>query len=266
MTPQPVQEQSKPLISSQLAPTPQVLSQPELKLQFGRLNATRRRIAVTVDPGLLTRVWQKEYRVLTTCLGGLIAPSISEDEYIRMSRTLLLKRLQDIQEYQTGIRPDGTIRMARGLEIPQPSAELLYALGPYFCDVNGRQYFTTYPPTPTQTPPNWYTLDPTILGNYRLLMDQVRSRYRTVLFPKSSECIGQPLMFTVGKEENGMKTVRASINVPTPADGFLRFVHEEFYTNGVPNFNTCDLIMTETLFIDDVVDKYVRSYVISVHG
>lgn len=245
---------------------PTLLNQPELKLQFGRLNSTKRRIETNIDPGAFSRVFIAEYRALVHTLGGLIAPVITEDEYVRMSRTLVLKRLQDVYEYQTGLKSPDALRMARALVVPMPTAELLYSFGPYFCDVNGRQYNLSYPPAPPQAPPNWYTLDPTILSNYRLLMDQVKNRYMTTSFPKMSDVTGQPTMFTVGLEVNGLKTIRASINVPTPADAFLRFVHEEYYTNVVPVFNNCDLVMTETLFVEDVISAYVRSYVTNVHG
>jgi len=257
----PAAQPAQPPKMTNNAPTsltqPVLLSQPELKLQFGLLNATRRRINVTVNPALLPRVWIKEYQVMVNCLGGLIAPAITQEDYVRMSRTILLRRLQDIVEYQTGVRPDNAIRMARSLETPQPLAELLFALGPYFADVNGRQYNLVYAPAPPQNPPPWYTLDPAILGNYRPLIDQVKHRFRTASFPKSNDINGQPLMFTVGREQNGMKSVRASNNVPKPSDGFLRFVHEEFFADNVPNYDDCDLIMTNTLFISDVVDAYV---------
>lgn len=261
---QPAPPPSTPQSTSNFQPA--LLSRPELKLQFGRLNSTRRRITVNINPGLFERVFRTEYRVLVQTLGGLIAPTITEDEYLRMSRTLVLKRLQDIVEFQSGIRPADAIRMARAVEVPMPTAELLYSLGPYFCDVNGKQYQLSYTPAPANNPPNWYTLDPAILSNYKLLMDQVTNRYMKTSFPKMSDITGQPTMFTVGLEQDGLKTIRASLNVPTPADAFLRFVHEEYYTNVVPVFQDCDLVMTETLYVNDVIPTYVRSYVINIHG
>lgn len=263
--------QPPPATHPQTSATPgsqiKLLSQPELKLQFGRLNSTRRRITWQVDPAALTRVFQKEFRVLVNCLGGLIAPAITEDQYLQMTRTLVLKRLQDISEYQTGIRPNPCLAMSRSLNIPQPLGELLYALGPYYSNVHGRDYYPVAPARPAAAVPAWMNLDANILSDYRLLMDQVKSRYQTVPFPKMSDMNGQPLIFTISSEANDMNTVRASINTPQPSDAFLRFVHEtDFIATNAPTFNHCDLIMTETLFIEDVVDNYVRSYVMSVHG
>lgn len=40
--------------------------------------------------------------------------------YIKIVRTLLLKRLQDLVEMETGIRPENPIRISRSLSLPQP--------------------------------------------------------------------------------------------------------------------------------------------------
>lgn len=243
---------------------PAVLNRAEMKLQFGWMNSTRRRVQIHVDPGVLTRVATNEYQILSNTMGAVLQPEITEEQYVRMIRTLTYKRLTDIVEFQTGVRPAGALQMARHFDVPAPSSELLYALGPYKCDLNGRVYHT-YPIAIPAPVPQWAQLDQNIIASYRLFMDQVKGRYQLNPFPKPTECDGQPLMFTVGQEANGLKQIRAALNVPNPSDGFLRFVHEEFYTDVVPVFNNCDLIMTEQLFVDDVVDAYVKSYVTSVH-
>lgn len=245
---------------------PALLALPELRLQFGRLNSTRARVNVTIDPAALSRVFTAEYDAASSTLAGFIAPGLNLNQYIQMSRTLVLKRLMDIHEYQTGTRPNAVIQLARGFDIPRPTAELLYALGPYFCPVNGKQYHLTYPAAPQVNPPAWYALDNDILRNYRLFVDQIRERYDTLAFPKMSDMNGQPLMLTRGAEANNMKSVRASLNLPTPADAFLRFVHEdEMIADNVPDFDDCALQMTETLYTSDVITRYTRSYVKGIH-
>lgn len=267
-------EQAAPVVAPPQAPQagpaiardPEILAIPELRLQFGRLNSTRTRVNVNINPGQLERVYQAEYLTAVSTLGGLIAVDITPDQYIRMSRTILLKRLMDIHEYQTGVRPNPVLQFARGFDVLRPSAELLYALGPYFCETNGKQYHLTYPPPPQVDPPNWYTFDGPIYQNYRLFVDQVRQRYDTLSFPKMSDMNGHPLMFTRGQEANDLKSVRASINIPRPSDALLRFVHEDgFITNNVPEFNDCSLIMTEQLYTQDLITRYVRSYVRGVN-
>lgn len=247
---------------------PGLLSFPELRLQFGRLNSTHRRFDVLVQPGQLDRVFRAEYNAAANTLGGILAPGHTADEHVRMCKTFVLKRLMDIHEFQTGRRPANVLNLARGFNVLRPLGDLLYALGPYFCELNGKKYNLTYTPIPLQNPPNWYAIDDGILAHYQLLVDQCTNRYDTVPFPKMSEMFGQPLMFTVAQTANELRQVRASLNVPTPADAFLRFVHEDglFGNANIPAFDDCDLIMTETLSVDDVVNRYVRSYTKSVHG
>lgn len=257
---------AKPVIVSTTNMTqPLVLTRTEMKLQFGWMNSTRRRINIHVNPGALERVASAEYQAIANTFGPVLQPDLTEEQYIRMIRTLTYKRLTDIVEFQTGIRPAGALQLARHFDVPAPSSELLYALGPYKCDLNGRMYHT-YPVVLPVPAPDWTQPDQAIIASYRLFMDQAKGRYQLNPFPKPTECNGQPLMFTVGQELNDLKQIRASLNIPQPSDAFIRFVHEEMYTDHVPVFNDCDLIMTENLFINDVVDAYVKSYITSIHA
>lgn len=246
--------------------TPLVLRIPDMTLQFGRLNSTRRRVIVIVDPSLLERVLDEMYTAMTATLNGFAVPFITRENFIRMCRTLIAKRLQDIMEWQNGIRPANLIQIVRVIDVPQPLAELLYSFGPYFCQLNGKQYYYGLIPRPDVHPPNWWQLDPVIVSNYRYFIDQCRTRYMISPFPKMSDMIGQPIMLTARHEDHNMSQVRAYLNCATPADGFLRFVHEEFYTNLPFTYDDCDLIMTPQLYTVDVINAYVRSYIIEVHG
>lgn len=67
----------------------------------------RRRITtLDVNPGNLLWVLTRTYQVMTASLGGMIDPPI--DQNGRMCRTLVLRRLQDIVEGTTGVRPDNS--------------------------------------------------------------------------------------------------------------------------------------------------------------
>lgn len=246
--------------------TPIVLKEPDLVLQFGRLNSTRRRVTVTVDPGKISRVIEATYQAMELTLGGMLVPSITMENFTRVIRTLIVKRLQDILEYQNGVRPTGALALARVLDVPQPIGELLYNMGPYYCQLNGKQYYYDLVAKPNADVPTWWTIDPTLLGKYRLFIDQCRSRYMILSFPRMTEMDGKPLMLVAREEANDMTTVKAYLNCAQPSDGFIRFVHEEFFTDLPFTYNDCDLIMTPTLYTMDVVNLYVRSYIILVHG
>ncbi|KAG5871783.1 hypothetical protein JTB14_023467 [Gonioctena quinquepunctata] len=92
------------------------------------------------------------------------------------------------------------------------------------------------------------------------------SRYRQCPFPKMSDLTGQPLMFCCKFEADNQCQILAPGPVPTPADAFLRFVHEEFFVAAPFAVANCEYYLTERLYVDDVVNAYVSSYVLSVHG
>lgn len=201
---------------------------------------------------------------MAVTLGGVLVPPILREEFLRVTRTIILKRLQDIEEYETGQQPQNALRLARVLDVPRPIGELLYALGPYYCDLNGKQYQILPVARPAENIPDWFTVDVNLLTTYRLYIDMCRDRYSMVTYPRMTEMLGQPLMLTAKHEADDLGTVRAYLNCAQPSDGFLRFVHEEFFVEPPFAYNDCDLAMTQTLFITDVVNAYVRSYILTV--
>ncbi|KAG5871784.1 hypothetical protein JTB14_023468 [Gonioctena quinquepunctata] len=129
-----------------------ILSDPELKLQFGRLMSRRRVVTLDVNPGGLTRVITRVYQTMVRSFGGVLDAPIEQAPFLQMVRTLILKRLQDLVEGATGIRPDNPIRIARTLPVPQPIGELLYSLGTYYAQWNGIRYELR--PSPAPPPQN----------------------------------------------------------------------------------------------------------------
>lgn len=242
-----------------------ILSNPELKLQFGRMMSRRRTVTLDVNPELIMRVITTTYQQMVNTLGGVIDPPITQADFLRMSRTLLLKRLQDLVEGTTGIRPENAIRLARTITVPQPLGELLYALGYYYSQWNGIRYELRPTPQPAQPEP-WRQVDPAIVAHYRQFLEMTKERYRQCTFPKLNDLIGQPLMFCVKNEADNMCQILAPGPVPTPADSFLRFVHEEFFTAPPFAIANCEFYLTEQLFIQDVITTYVASYTLSTHG
>ncbi|KAG5862539.1 hypothetical protein JTB14_020196 [Gonioctena quinquepunctata] len=231
-----------------------ILSDPELKLQFGRLMSRRRIVRLDVNPGGLTRVITRVYQTMVRSLGGVLDAPIEQAPFLQMIRTLILKRLQDLVEGATGIRPENPIRIARTLPVPQPIGELLYALGTYYAQWNGIRYELR--PSPTPAPPEpWRQLDPQIVANYRQFMDMTTTRYRQCPFPKMSDLIGQPLMFCCKNEADNQCQILAPGPVPTPADAFLRFVHEEFFAAPPFAVANCQLVVKRW---NNIRDQWLR--------
>lgn len=77
---------------------------------FGRLDSTRRRLIRTIQIGnylaVLTRVYQALMQLTSVDL------PLTEDQFVQMSRTLLLKRVQDVIERESSTRPAHFVRLA----------------------------------------------------------------------------------------------------------------------------------------------------------
>lgn len=242
-----------------------LLNSPELKLQFGRMMTRRRVVTLHINPGAITRVVNRTYQSMVRTLGGVMDAPITQVNFLRITRTLMLKRVQDIVEASTGVRPDQPIRIARTMPLPQPIGELFYAIGTYYCQWNGIKYEITSS-APLVPPEDWRTLEPAQLANYRNFMEMTVDRYRQCPFPKLTDVIGQPLMMCVKDEVNNQCQIKSPGPIPTPADAFIKFVNEEFITDMPFAGNNCEYILTDRLYVDDVVSMYVNSYVISTHG
>lgn len=54
---------------------------------------------------------------------------ITGENFIRMWKTLILKRVQDVYEKEKHVRSDHYVRLDRSILTPAPLTDLLYALG-----------------------------------------------------------------------------------------------------------------------------------------
>ena len=70
---------------------------------------------------------------------------ITLKQFIRMWRTLILKRVQDVIEKQLLARPDHFVRLSRNIMLPAPCADLLYSLRQFHSNANGLIYNISQP-------------------------------------------------------------------------------------------------------------------------
>lgn len=104
----------------------------------------------------------------------------------------MLKRIHDMQELTSGIRPQGYLNMTRNIPIPQPIAELLYAIGPYSSNVTGRRFRVTAPAVPQQ-PEDWQQVGQNQdLAHFIQFCAMCQERYQMATFPKMSDSVGLP--------------------------------------------------------------------------
>ncbi len=252
----PTQESSTLQVKSLL------LELPELKMQFGLMRKKCNRTTLIVDPLRLSRVIDRTYQTLVFSLGGILAAPITQANFLRVCRTIVHKRLQDIVTFQSKIRPQNEIKIQRSFLVPQPIGELLYALGPYDCAATGMRYELSpmnRPAAEAEVPP-YMIIDANIWRSYLDFIAMTEERFMYVRFPKEADMAGQPLMLTTKEVEGNLERVQGALTEVQPSNAYLRFVHEEFFTDPPFTTQTCEFYLTEQLYVDSVVEPYVNSY------
>lgn len=97
---------------------------------------------------------------------------LTRAQYIRVNKTLLLKRVQDVYEKEKSVRPDHYIRIARNIRMLAPLAETLSAIGAYHSNADDVLYHVVQPDLPAQ-PPEWWNVDPALIVLWNQMMGRM---------------------------------------------------------------------------------------------
>lgn len=229
----------------------------QTKLLFGRLDSdyTRRPFAVNIDAQNAMPI--AVYLQLVQ-LTSLDLP-ITQDEFVRMWKTLLLKRCQDVFEMERSMRPDHFIRLNRNIAVPAPLADLLFAIGSHHCPADGVIY-EMIPPDRPAAPPNFWTTDAAIVANWQLACNRMQHLFTMKEYPAMTDFKERPIMLTsrIVIDDDYARIV-AHRNTPTPADAMLRLIHDELFVAPLPGEDG-HLRMCDILHIAQLRGEYLRSY------
>ncbi|KAJ9584313.1 hypothetical protein L9F63_021344 [Diploptera punctata] len=188
----PQGEQQQASLSARLVQTPVpqpvvtlvlILSNAELKLQFGGMTS-RRTVNLQVNPNLISRVLERTFEIMEMTLGAVMVSPITKENFVRVCRTLIHKRCQDLQEYCSYLPVANPIKLARTLTVAQPLGELLYALGRYYAQWNGITYDVIPIPAPAQDQEPWSEVSHDQIRFFRQFLDMTKERYSQCNFPK----------------------------------------------------------------------------------
>lgn len=233
---------------------------PFYKLDFGRQDSIYhyRQLIVNINDqtSLFTTLYEQLQQLTTT------EPPITQDQFIRMCRTLLLKRVQDIYEKCHRIRAPNYIQIDRGILIPGPVGDLLYVLGRYHSTNDGAVYVLSPPPRAAAAE-NWWAIDNDILGRYLLYIDRLSDDYIMYEFPKPTDYDNRPICrTTINDFNNDYRSVRAHDSGVTPNDAFIRFVNDDlFIQNEYINYDRAALQQVSERHRPTVQRLYVNSYI-----
>ncbi|GAB0086749.1 hypothetical protein DMENIID0001_009240 [Sergentomyia squamirostris] len=252
----------RPRVDVTQRPQPPNLAHPELKLQFSQFLHNRLVRKIKIDPTKIVRVFKAVYHAMDATLGGVLAPPLEEEVFVRVCQSLVLRRLQDLEESRQGIVPTNRVPIARAGQVPQPVGELLYSLGYYEQTAPYRRYQPVCVAIDTASPQPWSAITPEQRGHFYDSVTLTAGRYMSVQFPPHSYYFGEPL-FDVMKQvhDDGREQCLLFGDKPTPADIYLRFVHEDFVVNPPFPNSECDGIGTQLLHPEDVILQYASSYI-----
>lgn len=236
----PTPSTSAPTTSTSAIP---FLSNPAILLEFGRLDSDHHSHEITINPGqwnvALTDLWV----TLQSACRPMAAHGCQQADFLRMTRTLLLKRVQDVMEEQNFQRPENYVRLSRSIQLPAPVGDSLSVIGTFTSSIIGVRYTLTIPDRPAQNPPTWWTVDGQTVRRYQSLCDELEGRYVVRGFPRQSDYQG--LLVMVYPQLNGQYgRIKAYTNEPKLSDGFLRLINDDAVFENMPfAFEGCHLNM-----------------------
>lgn len=191
-----------------------------------------------------------------------IALGITRANFIRMWKTLILKRTQDVHEKQNHTRGEHFVRLDRGIQLPAPLADLLYSLGAFHSNATGHLHHIE-PPLRAAAPPNWWALDAAIVRSWNQTIARLSSLYTMKEYPSQGTWDNKPLMLTLRREVDDYVSIKSWTNEPTMQDGFIRAVNDDLFdVHNYITYNHAALNVVQNIYAPQVIGNYVGSYTI----
>lgn len=237
------------------------LANPHASLAFGRMDSNYTVVEFTLRINNQDSVARAVHQQLTSLITMDLA--INEANFIRMWKTLILKRAQDVFESEKSQRANNFVRLIRNVLLPGPLGDLLHSMGYMHSKANGTLYHIVPPAQPAQ-PETWWQIDAAILATWNQEMHRMKNLYTMKEFPSLSQCHDRPLMLCLRNEANNMGSIRAWTNEPHLTDAVIRLVNDDLFdAHAHITFANCNLLMTYELNIPQARSEYVASYVIT---
>lgn len=188
---------------------------------------------------------------------------INEENFIRMWRTLLLKRTQDVHERTKHVRSANHIRLTSQITSPAPLADLAYSLGSYFRAPTGVNYHLT-PPQAAAPEPFW-AVDNQIVAQWIRTCKRFQKLYVMREFPLASDFENKPLVLTTSNVQAGFVTVKTKINTTEMSDGLISAVNDPLFPNNHFPFNNSHITLLHSKNQAVLVADYTGSYVLDAN-
>lgn len=246
----------------QAANTIPILKNPHLSLTFGRMDSDYTVIDHPVQIANQDTLSGETYDQLQAI--SSIDLNMNRENFIRMWKTLILKRTQDIYEIEKNIRSDHFIRLTRTISLPAPLGDLLATLGSFHSSATGHFHHVTPPPRPAE-PETFWTVDNQIVISWNMLMARMQNLYLMKEFPSPREVDNRPITlirrnFTANAQ---MLQLKANTNEAKLIDGFIVAVNDELFPDlGMFTLANAALTVTPRFHVPSVRGAYIGAYVL----
>ena len=232
-----------------------------MRLGFGRMDSVQPIVAATLTIDTLDQVAKITYDQISQL--SLTAPPLAQEEFIRVWKTILLYRVQNIQECELIVAPPHRIKLAPSLLLPRPLGDLVYHLGRWQSQTNGIIYDVRAPIKPAEHIPDWWTVIPDLMIKWQTFLSRAANYYMCMEMPRKFAFEGQPLVVIAVKQyANRLVQAKSLTNEPQMSDAIIRLVNEpEMFQGSGITFETNHLIMSQEANLDVLPVKYVASYV-----
>lgn len=234
-----------------------MLSTQDSIITLGRMDSVYQIVDVTVqiaNQDTLSGATYDQMEQLST-----IDLPITRANFIRMWKTLILKRTQDIFENAKGLRPDNFIRIGRNLILPAPLGDLLHCMGWIHSTHTGHSY-NLIPPARAQNEQGIWVVDNAILAQWSQLMGRMTALYTTKEYPSPLTCKDAPLVLTMPHIENNIAHVRSWTPEPRIPEALVRIVNDDLFAPYIVTFEGCGWNMTHDVHVPSLRARYVQSY------
>lgn len=187
---------------------------------------------------------------------------ITRDQFTRIWKTLILKRVQDVHEKQRLARPANYINMSRNIFVPAPLADLLRSLGQFHSKRLGYLINIDQPVTPDPLP-DWWAYDPAVMALWHRCIGRMQIAYQMEEYPTPHDYTQRPITLTTFQDiaAGTLRTVRSLTDETSNNEAFIRFVNDDLFepTPGI-TYDDCHLISAEAIERSTIIYEYVRAY------
>jgi hypothetical protein len=186
--------------------------------------------------------------------------ALSKAEFVRMWKTLILKRAQDVYTASKGKRPENLLLIGPFSVVPAPLGDLLNSMGYFQTNFCGGFHHIV---PPANNGEDFWTVDNDILYKWSLELGRFSSLYTLKEFPYKYDCSNRALVLTrlcKEKDSNGYAAVKCYTQEPKDSDRLICSVNDELFENERITAESCGLT-SESFNISEKQSIYVADFV-----